>query len=323
MTDAGCRVCGGKDGHRHFLVREMFFGSREPFDYFECGDCGTVQISDIPGDLARHYPDDYYSFAGSRARPASRIEVALRRMRSDARLTGEGAIGRLLSRLSKRTPACVGWFAGIPVNTGSRIVDVGCGSGALLLSMQRDGFRQLSGLDPFIAETIRYRSGLTIHRRSLAEDAGSYDLIMMNHSFEHMPDPVAAMTHIADHLAPGGRALVRLPIAGGHAWRTYRENWFQLDAPRHLVIPTVRAMHLLAEGAGMEVERCFFDSKADQFLASEAYRMDVPMAEHKHLPPRGEDEMNRLKSMAARLNREGDGDQGGFVLRRKPGESSS
>lgn len=37
----------------------MFFGTREQFDYFVCGHCGTIQIRDIPGDLGRHYPGNY------------------------------------------------------------------------------------------------------------------------------------------------------------------------------------------------------------------------------------------------------------------------
>lgn len=313
-----CRVCGAESGHEHLVLREMYFGSREPFDYFECGNCGTIQIRDIPADLGRHYPSDYYSFAGGSAKPTSALERALRRRRSDAWLGGGDALGRLLARLSKKRPAYFGWLAGLGLNTDSRIVDVGCGGGELLLKMHRDGFRNLSGLDPFIADTVEYPGGVTVHKRSLAEDDGRYDLIMLHHSLEHVPDPRATMAEIARHLAPGGHALIRLPIAGGHAWRTYRENWYALDAPRHLVIPTVRAMRLLAASAGLEVERHFFDSDIGQFLTSEGYREGIPLVEQMRSPPtRNEEEMARLRSLAEQLNRDDDGDSGGFVLGRQ------
>lgn len=315
-----CRICNADAGHTHFRVREMFFGTREQFDYFECGHCGTIQIRDVPGDLGRHYPDNYYSFAAARTKRSSGIEIALRRRRSDAWLNdGGGRTGRLLARLTRRKEPYFDWLAGIPLGTGSRIVDVGCGSGGRLLKMQRNGFRHLSGLDPFIDKTIEHPSGVTIHKRSLADDSGIYDLIMLHHSFEHMPDPVAAMADIARRLAPEGRALIRLPIAGCYAWRTYRENWFQIDAPRHLVIPTARAMHLLAATAGLEVERTFFDSKSDQFLNSEAYQQDIPLVEQGRSPlirVRSEDELARLRALADELNRNENGDMGGFVLKR-------
>lgn len=229
-------------------------------------------------------------------------------------------IGRLLARLSKRKEPYFDWLAGTSLNTNSRIVDVGCGSGGRLLNMQRNGFKRLSGLDPFIDKTIEYPSGVTVHKRSLADDSGIYDLIMSHHSFEHMPDPVATMADIARHLAPGGRVLIRLPIAGCYAWRTYRENWFQIDAPRHLVIPTVRAMQMLAATADLEVERYFFESKSDQFLNSEAYQQGIPLVEQGRSPlirKRGEDELARLRALANELNQNDDGDMGGFVLRRK------
>ena len=321
---ARCRICGAEGGHQHFVAREMYFGSREQFDYFECGHCGTVQIRAIPADLGRHYPPDYYSFAGGAGKPASALEIALRGRRSDAWLGAGGAFGRLLARLSKKRPAYFGWLAGMGLTTGSRIVDVGCGGGELLLKMRRDGFRNLSGLDPFVAATIDHPGGVTIHKRGLAEDSGRYDLIMLHHSFEHMPDPVATMAEIARHLAPAGRALIRLPVAGGHAWRTYRENWYALDAPRHLVIPSLRAMGLLAATAGLEVERHFFDSDTGQFLASEAYQRGIPLIEQMRAPPpaRGEAEMARLRSLADELNRKDDGDSGGFVLRRRTTEQT-
>ncbi len=327
-TDIGCRcrICGADNGHVHCRVREMYFGTREQFDYFECGHCGTIQIRDIPTDMSRHYPQDYYSFANVQPKPASRLEIALRRRRSDAWLGGgSGLVGRLLARLSKRKSDYFAWFAGMPLSTDSRIVDVGCGGGALLLKMRRDGFRRLTGLDPFIAETIEYPGGVTVYKHGLAEDGGRYDLIMMHHSLEHMPDPVAAMSDIARHLTPSGRALIRLPIAGGQAWRTYREDWYALDAPRHLVIPTVRAMHLLAASAGLEVERHFFDSDTGQFLASEAYRQDIPLVDQMRspLPAPSADEMARLVALTDELNRSDDGDSGGFVLRRREPEPRS
>ncbi|MDP2828654.1 MAG: class I SAM-dependent methyltransferase [Sulfuricellaceae bacterium] len=320
---AHCRICDTGSDHTYFRIREMFFGTREQFDYFECSHCGTIQICDIPANLGRHYPSDYYSFAPARTKSASKIEIALRRRRSDAWLGNDiGIVGRLLARMSRRKETYFEWIENTSLSTNSRIVDVGCGSGARLLKMQRNGFRRLSGLDPFIDETIEYPNGVTVYKRSLADDIGSYDLIMLHHSFEHMPDPVATISDIARCMSPEGRALIRLPIAGNYAWRTYRENWFQLDAPRHLVIPTVRAMRMLAATADLEVERYFFESKSDQFLSSEAYRQDIPLIEQKHLPRRSVDELARLKMLADRLNREEDGDQGGFVLRWKRGKPS-
>ncbi len=56
-----CRLCSTSVSSS-FTARETMHGAREIFAYIECPNCGCVQIAEIPGDLARFYPQDYYSF---------------------------------------------------------------------------------------------------------------------------------------------------------------------------------------------------------------------------------------------------------------------
>ena len=312
---ATCVACAKQSDGGRFAAREMYFGTRERFDYFECSHCGTIQIAAVPADLARHYPPGYYSFKVPTPKPTTSVERYFRRMRTDVWLGNRGGVAALLARLSKRRPQYLDWFDGLALRADSRIVDIGCGNGDLLLKLQRDGFEHLRGLDPYIEADIDY-AGFAVRKLSLADDDGRYDLIMMHHSFEHMSSPRAVMAQIAGHLAPGGHALLRLPIAGGYAWRTYHEHWFALDPPRHLFLPTVRAMHLLAACAGLEIRRVFFDSDVGQFIGSEGYANDIPMMEQARQPQRSAAELSRLRRLADELNRNGDGDCGGFVLRR-------
>src|SRR4051812_1009865 len=59
-----CQVCSYSitDDHRH-AAREMMFGTRETFDYFECTYCGCLQLHPVPHDLPRFYPPQYRAFA--------------------------------------------------------------------------------------------------------------------------------------------------------------------------------------------------------------------------------------------------------------------
>lgn len=319
---AVCVVCARRSERGTFAAREMYFGTRERFDYFECTHCGTVQIASVPADLSRHYPAEYYSFSAMKPKRTSALERHLRGMRTDAWLGGRRGIAALLARISKRRPEYLDWFDGMGLRTNSRIVDVGCGNGDLLLRLRRDGFARLRGLDPYVSADIDYGNGVTVHKRSLADDDQRYDLIMLHHSYEHMVAPRVVMAQIAGHLAPGGHALIRLPIAGCYAWRTYREHWFALDPPRHLFLPTVRAMHLLAASAGLEVRRVFFDSDYGQIVRSEAYANDIPLLEQNQKPQRDAAELSRLRRMADDLNERGDGDCGGFVLQRPVGSAA-
>jgi hypothetical protein len=40
----------------------MQLGLREEFEYFECSKCGCLQIEEVPLDLSKYYPDNYYSY---------------------------------------------------------------------------------------------------------------------------------------------------------------------------------------------------------------------------------------------------------------------
>jgi hypothetical protein len=56
------------------------YGTRETFSYLACADCGCLQISNIPADLARYYPSDYYSYDAPEETPLLAAKAAVRRV---------------------------------------------------------------------------------------------------------------------------------------------------------------------------------------------------------------------------------------------------
>lgn len=309
-----CLICQDGGDHPTFTVREMYFGSREEFTYLECRSCGTIQIADVPSDLARHYPSDYYSYSAA-GKTSSSLEVALRRRRTDHWLNHDaGIIGNLLAAASKRKPGYLEWFRELGISTASRLLDVGCGGGQLLLKLRRDGFTRLKGIDPFLAKPVSHGPELKIDTCGIEEESGTYDLIMFHHSLEHMADPLTALIRAKERLANGGHILIRVPVAGCFAWRKFRQHWYALDAPRHLFIPSPRGIHLLAQRVGLKVKRSFFDSDPGQFLASENYVNDISLAAQADHPVPDPERTRAIARFVDILNNIGDGDCGGFVL---------
>ena len=56
-----CKVCQNSEHNKTFIAREMMFGVRDEFEYFECSNCGCVQIAEVPSNLAKYYPAEYLS----------------------------------------------------------------------------------------------------------------------------------------------------------------------------------------------------------------------------------------------------------------------
>jgi SAM-dependent methyltransferase len=190
----------------------------------------------------------------------------------------------------------------------------------MLLDLKDQGFTRLTGADAFI-EASTVREGIPIHKATPPEVPGSYDFVMFNHSFEHMPDPAGTLASVRRLVRPNGTVMLRFPVAGCAAWRIYGTDWVALDAPRHLYIPSARGLNALAARAGFEVQEMVYDSTGMQFWRSEQYRADIPLFD-----PRSY-QVNRRGSMfspaqiaaweeqAQELNAADDGDTAAFFLR--------
>jgi SAM-dependent methyltransferase len=221
-----------------------------------------------------------------------------------------GATGRILSRFfPNKKLTCL---SQVPLSLDARILDVGCGAGWRLYALREAGFLRTAGIDPFLnRDEIVHDNGLRIQRKNIHGMDGTWDLIMFNHSFEHVPDPIENLQKAAVLLERGGTCLLRLPIVDSYAWERYRENWYQIDAPRHYYLHSRTSIGILAESAGLSVQKVVHDSTADQFWKSErnerAGQQSAVVGRWKKI---------RWKLAARRLNREGRGDQAVFYLRK-------
>lgn len=293
----------------------MMFGLREPFRYFQCDACGCLQIAEIPTEISRFYVPGYYAHQPRQA-AASALLNGLRAWRDRYAFTGKGAVGKLLfQRFPHYGGEVFRWLQRCGVSSHSRILDVGCGSGMLLIDFGRHGYRHLLGVDPFIASDLEYPRGIRVIKGTLDHLDGSFDLIMFHHSLEHIPDQLATFQAVNRLMAPGGVCLVRIPIASSYAWDHYRENWVQIDAPRHFYLHTSESMRLLGDQTGLDLVDVLHDSTAFQFIGSEMYRQDIPLAvTSKGLFSRAE--LRRFRRDARTLNAEGRGDSAAFFFRK-------
>jgi SAM-dependent methyltransferase len=323
VTRRPCLACANERARETFVVREMMLGLGDPFQYWECAECGAIQIADPPEDLARYYRGvGYYSFHNPRR---GYFKATLKRERARFAFTGRGTAGRLLTKWYGY-PQIVGWLREWIANAGltadQEILDVGCGTAPHFLDLMDVGFSRLTGVDPYIDDDIDFGRGVRVKKLRLTEVQQDFDFVMLHHSFEHMPDPRSAMHELIRIVRPGKFVLIRTPVAGSFAWRTYRSNWVQLDAPRHFFIPSVASISVLARDAGFEVVRVVFDSDDLQFWGSEQYARGISMMDAKWrlMKPRPglftAAQLKDFRKRALRLNETGEGDSAAFYLRR-------
>jgi len=269
-----CKICGNIEGNKVFKIREMMFGFKDEFIYFECSKCGCLQIAEIPSNMEKYYPSNYYSF--QRGHSDNFIKKVLKRKRDEYAIFKKGFIGKIVYK--KYPDILLDMISKTKISHNSRILDVGCGSGNLLYSLNEIGFKDLVGIDPFINEEINEKS-IKILKKTIHEisDIEKFDLIVFNHSFEHIPDQLETLLKVCKILSNSGICLIRMPIKTEYIWNRYGINWVQIDAPRHFFIHTLRSFKLLTENSGLIIQEVIFDSTEFQFWGSEQYKRGIPL----------------------------------------------
>lgn len=319
-----CRICEKTGINQLISVKEMMFGSKEFFDYFRCRFCGCLQIAEFPENPAEYYPENYYSF-NNQEQDDTGIRGKIRRLKKKVRLFRNSLYfrsiyaGKILTVLYPESFFSLLFHAG--VSFSSKILDLGCGSGAALLLMHETGFKNLSGADPFIRSDFTLKNTVPVYKSEVSKLSGSYDLIMLNHSFEHMAEPCNVLFHCRRLLSDNGILLIRIPLSSSYAFQFYQENWVSLDAPRHLFLHSEKSMKLLADKTGFEVSSIIYDSTEFQFWGSEQYQREIPLNSEQSLTCSegifSKKEVSRFRRMAKKLNQLKKGDQAGFFLKKK------
>jgi SAM-dependent methyltransferase len=292
----------------------MMFGLDEYFDYFLCPECYCLQLASIPEALDKYYDANYYSHSPDNG-PLKRLSNRMAVWRDKADLYHNHLAGKIISWFvpSREEIRFISYLDGIGKH--SKILDIGSGMGFHLRRLESLGFTDLRGIDPFLKEETIRSGKITIYKKYLEEyEDKDFDLITLQHTFEHLPNPLETLQEVYNKLLPGRYCVIRVPVIPNFAWEEYKENWFQIDAPRHVFIPSTETMARLCKPVGFSIRGIVYDSTPKQFYISEQYRQGIPLIRQKdRISPEKMAEYQRRTVIA---NKMGKGDQAIFILQK-------
>lgn len=149
------------------------------------------------------------------------------------------------------------WRRSLDWHGQGRLLDFGCGGGTFLQRMHRQGWH-VTGVDVSPAAVRRVSEGLglpallgTLPHPGLRP--GSFDVITMWHSLEHVHRPMAVLQEAYRLLAPGGKLLVAVPNIDSLSFRWFGAAWYALDLPRHLTHFAPWSLRMMLQNVGFTV----------------------------------------------------------------------
>lgn len=269
-----CRVCGASGNFESYLAREMMQNKRDEFEYFVCEECNCLQIAEVPENLSEYYGKDYYSFS---------------------------------------VPENPDMQFGTPIHNEDKILDVGCGSGAWLVQQAQKGYGNLFGCDPFLEKARHYGDRVKIYNCSIHEMDGteSFDIIRMSDSFEHVTDPLEVLLSAKRLLKQGGGLVMTIPTYPNIAFEMFGPHWYQLDAPRHIFLHSIKSLQVLEEKTGLRMVEIKYNSNRTQFVRSFLYERGIPFWEQTGEIVNSlfkEEQLLRMDADSLRVNEAGYGD---------------
>lgn len=261
-----CPVCESPGHMLYTGLADRLFGTPWEWDLRRCGhrDCGTLWLDPMPeeADLPKLYATYYTHQEG---------QSSDRLLRRWAKLVGaaylDGAYGyvsgiscwrsRLLSMMVHLHPMWKSTLDAsvfyLPVKPAGRLLEIGCGSGADLLSMKDKGW-DVVGVDfDALAVSNATNKGLDVRLGQLSNQGfadESFDAIVMSHVIEHVPDPGKLAKECLKMLKRDGILVLLTPNADSAMHSRYGSNWVCIDVPRHLQVFTPGSLSALAERAG-------------------------------------------------------------------------
>lgn len=154
------------------------------------------------------------------------------------------------------------------------VLDIGAGTGDFLSVARQNGWKTV-GVEPNEkAKSIALQKGVSFVKQTSELESNSFDVITMWHVLEHVPNLDNQIKELKRLLKPMGTLLIAVPNFKSFDAKHYGKFWAAYDVPIHFWHFSKKAIKLLFEKEGMELEKVL-PMKFDSFyvsLLSEKYK---------------------------------------------------
>ncbi len=153
----------------------------------------------------------------------------------------------------------------IPFTGEGKLLDIGCGNGRYLSALRKLGW-QTYGIEqnPNSSEYARTELHLNVETEDLLNYKYKdkfFDVITMWHSLEHLYEPIPTLKEVKRILKDDGLLVIAVPNVDSFAAKVFKENWYQLEIPIHLIAFSPDSITRMLDSAGSKVKKIYCDRR--------------------------------------------------------------
>lgn len=245
-----CYLCQTPGKLIYHKLQDRLYGASGEWNLKKCtnSECGLVWLDPMPQeeDLEKAYKS-YYTHETDDNEQKNFIKVLLRKVYRSVKTVPSHLLGLRAEEIKLENMYLQNVEPG-------RLLDVGCGSGKFLNSMQLAGW-EVEGIDfdAKAANSAFAKYGIQVcigTLESIRYTDNYFDAITMSHVIEHVPDPVALLQECHRILKPGGYLVAITPNINSWGHQKFGNNWRGLEPPRHLHLFSPNTLRECARKAG-------------------------------------------------------------------------
>jgi 2-polyprenyl-3-methyl-5-hydroxy-6-metoxy-1,4-benzoquinol methylase len=229
-TTITCPCCGN---HETALVHKGLTSifSVKPYDLVRCNSCSNIMT--LPMVSAAELQEIYsltYLY------PVHKIDISEKKYRA----RGFAKLIRKISPPAKET----------------KVFEIGCMHGILLNELKTE--YNVSGIE-ISKEPVRYcqLSGLDVQESSIEDylksPTSKYNIIILQHVFEHLLNPEIILKNICDLLLPEGKIFITVPNNRSLSTKLLGRYWGWWQVPVHINHFNKKSLEVLAHNSKLKI----------------------------------------------------------------------
>lgn len=257
LEEASCPLC--LDTHGEVVVKGKDIINNLPGEFvvIKCESCGLMRTNPRPtlDTIGFYYPDDYAPYLSTVIKMADE---------SNKKKSLKKFITRYMGANNREIPS-------LPPG---QLLEIGCGSGDFLKTMQTKGWT-VKGLEPSAtAADNAKKQGLDVdcgNLENMTLPENHFDLVVGWMVLEHLHHPANGLKKLHAALKPGGVLVLSVPDMGGLDFRFFKQYYYALHLPNHLFHFTQPTLKKLLIHNGFKPAKFFWHRNPKNFLVSLVY----------------------------------------------------